>query len=99
MITIKISGRAFQDLANAAAFYERQSPGVGRYFLSCLEADIEGLKVTAGIPLQTYANYHRLISRVFPYAVFYTFSEETVEIRAVVDCRRNPKWIRNRLSE
>lgn len=99
MITIEISGRAYQDLANGAAFYERQSRGVGRYFISCLEVDIEGLKVTAGIHREAYANYHRLISRVFPYAIFYVFSEESVEIRAVVDCRRNPKWIRKRLSE
>ena len=96
---IKISGRAYQDPAEGADFYDRQSLGVGDYFLDCLEADIEGLKITGGIHRQLHGDYYRLLSRVFPYAVFYKFHEAIVEVRAVVDCRRNPSWIRKRLSE
>ena len=37
------------------------------------------------------------LSKRFPFAVFYTVRGETVFIRAVVDCRRDPAWIRERL--
>ena len=39
----------------------------------------------------------RLMSKRFPFAVFYTVRGETVFIRAVLDCRRDPAWIRERL--
>lgn len=99
MIKIGITGKAYQDLAAGSEFYEEQDPGLGGYFSSSLEADIEGLRITGGIHRRYYADYHRLICRVFPYAIYYTFSEETVVIWAVVDCRRNPDWIRAHLDE
>jgi hypothetical protein len=40
---------------------------------------------------------NRLLSRRFPFAVFYTFQNDTVFVQAVLDCRRDPAWIRERL--
>lgn len=97
MITIRLSKGANDDLEQAYWFYERQEPGLGDYFRSCLDADIEGLLVTAGIHRQTFNDYHRLISRVFPYAIYYTLSDGTAVVWAVIDCRRNPEWIREHL--
>ena len=41
--------------------------------------------------------HHRMISRVFPYAIYYKFSDDTAEVRAVIDCRRHPDWIESQL--
>ena len=97
MIQIRISDEVFEDLADGFWFYEAQESGLGEYFASHLRADIEGLKVTAGIHRHTYHDYHRLLSRVFPYAIYYTLVCNEVVVWAVVDCRRNPEWIRERL--
>jgi len=35
-------------------FYEEQEPGLGDYFSSQLRADIDGLKITAGIHLSKH---------------------------------------------
>jgi hypothetical protein len=78
-------------------FYEDQQLGLGAYFLESLYADISSLQLYAGIHRKAYGNHHRMLSKRFPYAVFYTFSGNTVYIRAVVDCRRNPAWIRKKL--
>lgn len=99
MITLRLTGKALQDLADGMAFYERQERGVGDYFARTLESEIEGLRITAAIHPKPYADYHRLIVRKFPYAVFCTFAQNTVVIWAVVDCRRNPNWIRSHLDE
>ena len=40
---VDISSDAEEDLIEGYWFYERQSPGLGDYFRSCLIADIESL--------------------------------------------------------
>ena len=72
MIRIRISDEALEELTEGFWFYEGQEPGLGDYFSSHLRADIEGLKVTAGIHRKAYHDYHRPLSRVFPYAIYYT---------------------------
>jgi hypothetical protein len=99
VIALRLTGKALKDLADGKAFYEMQEKGVGEYFARTLESEIEGLRITAGIHSKPYADYHRLIVRKFPYAVFYTFSQNTAVIWAVVDCRRHPNWILAHLDE
>lgn len=95
---LEILDQAVSDLIEGFHFYEDQQAGLGAYFLTNLYADIESLRLYAGIHRKAYRNYHRMLSRRFPFAVFYTVQDETVFIRAVVDGRRNPAWIRRRLS-
>jgi plasmid stabilization system protein ParE len=99
MLSIKISKEASADLDDGYWFYERQDSGLGDYFISNISADIEGLKITAGIHRQMYRDYHRLLCHVFPYAIYYTFVESEAIVWAVIDCRRDPQWILDRLSE
>lgn len=97
MIQIQVSDEAVADLDDGYWFYELQEKGLGDYFATMLRADIEGLKITAGIHRQDYRDYHRLLSRVFPYAIYYTFTENKVVVWAVIDCRRDPEWIQGHL--
>ncbi len=97
MIQVKISEGALQDLNDGFLFYEAQERGLGDYFAACLRADIEGLRVYGGIHRVVYRDYHRLLSRVFPYGVFYTMHGDDVVVWAVVDLRRDPEWIRRKL--
>jgi plasmid stabilization system protein ParE len=94
---IKILPEAEQDLMDGFRFYESQRPGVGKYFLDCLLADIESLSKYAGIHARELG-YYRMFAKRFPFAVYYRVEEDLVRIRAVLDCRRNPAWIRDRLS-
>jgi hypothetical protein len=63
MKKILISEDAFGDLNEGFLFYEAQDFGLGDYFTACLRADIEGLKVIAGIHGEVQG-FHRLLSRV-----------------------------------
>ena len=94
----EISDDALEDLNNGYTFYEAQEAGLGEYFAACLRADIEGLQVSAGAHRVVYRDYHRLLSKVFPYGIFYTADEERVVVWAVIDLRRSPEWIRQRLA-
>lgn len=96
-MNIQILDQAEQDLIEGFHFYEDQAPGLGTYFLTNLYADIESLRVYGGIHPKSYKGYHRLLSKRFPFAVYYTVREDTALVRAVMDCRRDPAWIRRRL--
>jgi hypothetical protein len=93
MIQVSISSDALDDLNDGFRFYEVQERGLGDYFLSQLRADIDGLKITAGIHRQPHRHLYRLLSRRFPYAIFYEFDDSHALVVAVVDCRRDPDWI------
>ena len=98
MKKILISEDALGDLNEGFLFYEAQDFGLGDYFTACLRADIEELKVTAGIHRRVQG-FHRLLSRVFPHGVFYTVHADEVTILAVIDLRRDPDWITSRLNK
>jgi len=77
-------------------FYEDQSPGLGSYFLDSLFADIDSLLLYAGVHRVVYGS-HRSLAKRFPYAIYYRLEGGIIRVRAVIDCRRNPRWIRRRL--
>jgi plasmid stabilization system protein ParE len=95
-VKVRIRPSAEDDLADSFSFYENQQAGLGGYFLDCLFADIDSLALYGGIHRQVFGA-HRLLSRTFPFAVYYDVIGDTAHIKAVLDCRRDPKWIRRRL--
>ncbi|MDP3073938.1 MAG: type II toxin-antitoxin system RelE/ParE family toxin [Opitutaceae bacterium] len=87
---------AWDDLADGFRFYERQAPGLGDYFRDSLIADIESLAVSAGAHRQIFG-WYRSLARKFPFAIYYSLDEQTILVRAVLDCRRDPTWTRQKL--
>jgi len=41
--------------------------------------------------------YHRSLSKRFPFAIYYRVNADVVPVRAILDCRSNPSWLRRRL--
>lgn len=93
---VQVLDEATADLADGFRFYERQADGLGDYFLDSLWSDIQSLRISGGIHAVHYG-YHRLISKRFPYAVYYRIEDGVARVRAVLDCRRDPKWISEQL--
>ena len=87
---------ALTDLTDGYRFYERHSAGLGTYFLDSLWSDIDSLAFFGGIHPISFG-YHRLLSKRFPFAVFYRVERNDVQVRAILDCRRNPAWIREKM--
>jgi plasmid stabilization system protein ParE len=93
---IKILEEAEQDLIDGFTFYEAQESGLGDYFLDSLFSDIDSLQLFAGIHPR-HSGYQRLLSKRFPFAIYYRVDKEVVGIHAVLDCRQDPNRIRERL--
>ncbi|OIP92919.1 MAG: hypothetical protein AUK55_08905 [Syntrophobacteraceae bacterium CG2_30_61_12] len=93
---VKILDAAETDLEDGYRFYERQSTGLGSYFLASLYSDIDSLSYFGGIHW-VVLGYHRLLCKRFPFAVYYSLVHQEILVIAVLDCRRNPSWVREKL--
>lgn len=91
-----VLAEAAEDLAAGGNFYEGREAGIGRYFLDSLLSDLESLRLHAGVH-SVHFGFHRLLSRRFPFAIYYDVAGDIVRIAAVLDMRRDPAWIRKEL--
>ncbi len=89
---------AVEDLEAGRAFYDSREQYVGRYFLDCLLADLESLRLYAGIHPVQYG-FHRVLSQRFPYAIYYDITDGIVRVAAILDMRRDPLWVRKELGD
>ena len=94
---IEILESARDDLISGRTFYERQNAGLGAYFLDTLFSDIESLLLFSGVHPIHFDRYHRLLSKRFPFAIYYRTEGDLIRVYAVLDCRQDPARIVDRL--
>lgn len=94
---ILILESASRDLTDGYWFYEKQSEGLGSYFLDSIFSDIDSLRIYAGIHPVSFKKYNRMLTARFPFSIFYNVIDDTVYIYAILDCRRDTSWIRERI--
>ena len=93
---VQVLDEATGDLVDGSRFYERQAEGLGEYSLDSLWSDINSLRLYGGVHAVHYG-YHRMLSKRFPFAVYYRIEDRVARVRAVLDCRRDPNWISERI--
>ena len=59
---------------------------------------LDSLVIKGGIHPIHFGHYHRLLSKRFPFAIYYRVELETAIVYAVLDCRRHPAWLRKKLN-
>lgn len=96
---LRILDAASRDLIDGYRFYEKQQAGLGGYFLDSLYSDIDSLQLYAGVHAVFFEQYHRALSKRFPFAIYYKLAGQEILIYAVLDCRRNPAWIREHVAK
>lgn len=83
------------EMAEAQAWYESRSPGLGADFLLSVDA---ALQAVARNPFRfpaVYKNVRRALTKRFPYQIFFVAEEHKVLVLAVFHARRNPSvWQR-----
>jgi plasmid stabilization system protein ParE len=95
LIRVNIQPSAEAEADEAAAWYEVQQPGLGIEFLLELDAAIERAAETPVAYGQIHREVRRVLVRRFPYAVYFLFEGELVEVFAG-DRRRR---VRGRFSQ
>ena len=94
---VKILLSAVEDLFAGRMFYEKQGEGVGEYFFDTLFSDIDSLILYGGIHVKAFG-YHRMLSKRFPYAVYYKVEGNVAVVYRVLDLRQEPSKTRDALT-
>jgi plasmid stabilization system protein ParE len=98
-VRVRILDSALEDLDRGRKFYDDQGEGLGAYFLDSLFSEIDSLVLFGGIHRRVFG-YHRLISKRFPYAVYYEVEENQLAVVwRVLDLRQSPTTLRKALKQ
>lgn len=93
-MNLQVRPIALEDLAKGREFYDFQELGVGDYFFDSVFSEIDSLKLYAGMHPKVFDLY-RMLTRRFPYAVYYEVpNKDNAIVWRVLDLRQDPKSIR-----
>jgi plasmid stabilization system protein ParE len=87
------------EMAQAAAWYERQRPGLGEEFL---QSFLDACKLLQENPEQFQrfdGEFRRVLLKVFPYKVVYFVRDDEIIIIACAHAHRRPGYWRQRKEE
>jgi toxin ParE1/3/4 len=88
---------AEEDLADAAAWYERQEFGLGSEFLNEFEAAMNLVCRHPEAWRRLSRRHRRCLFRRFPFSVLYTVAGDTVIVSGIMDSRMDPQRQRERM--
>lgn len=95
-MNVLVSRDAEGDIIDGVAFYDAKGRDVGNYFYLSMMADLQALSVFGGIHSKRFG-YHCMPAKRFPFAIYYSIIDSSVFVIAVLDERRDPDWIAQRL--
>jgi len=95
-MTVVILEDAAEDIELGEQFYESREPGIGDYFIRSILSDLGSLVLYAGIH-SVHFGFQRLLSKRFPFGIYYLVEDQTAYIYAVLDMRQDPLWLRREL--
>jgi hypothetical protein len=95
-MTVVILEDAAGDIESGRRFYESRASGIGDYFVESILSDLGSLGPCAGVH-SVHFGFHRMLSKRFPFGLYYEVEGETAYVYAVLDMRRDPLWIRREL--
>lgn len=98
---ILITEQAEADLRDAKEWYEQRSIGLGTRFITEISQVIESLLNPTVEHKAIFDNYRRVLSRNFPYCIYYNRNEDSQEIviMAVLHVKQDPNKVISRLSK
>jgi hypothetical protein len=95
-MTVVILEDAADDMESGRRFYELREFGIGDYFIESILSDLDSLVLFGGVHGMHFG-FHRMLSKRFPFAIYYEVERETAYVYAILDMRRDPLWIRSEL--
>jgi plasmid stabilization system protein ParE len=95
---LNIQPEASAEAYEAVAWYEGQRAGLGLEFILELDAALERATDSPHLYATQYRNARRVLLRRFPYAVYFVYGSNVVEVFAILHQHGDPSNWRGRLS-
>jgi len=96
MRQLRLRSEAEEDFLRIFEWYEAQRAGLGEDFLLCVEAAFETIRENPTAFSCIQQNIRRVLTRRFPYAIFYIVEDQSLTVLGVFHCRRNPRTWKSR---
>ena len=93
---LRLTKPSQEDIHSSEIFYENQNSNLGVYFYDNIISDLDALKFYAGIH-EKYFGFYRMLTRRFPYAIYYDIEDKTVVVHAILHTKRDIFSVRKRL--
>ncbi len=94
--TVLLSPEAAQDLSRAFNWYEDQRTGLGHEFLTSTEASYASICRRPEMYSVVNKKHRKALIKRFPYAIYFSVTEEIIYVTGILHFSRNPKTARNR---
>lgn len=85
------------DLLNAIDWYEIEIPGLGKRFLNSFEEAIKRIQSNPNGYLNVAPGIKRILTKNFPYKIFYTVAPDTIFIIGLMHAKRGNSFATRRL--
>ena len=93
---VEFHPEALAEFRAAAEYYEQRQTGLGERFANAVEMAVAHIAAAPESLRIIEDDVRRCLTKVFPYAVLYSIESDHVLILAVMHCRREPGFWRNR---
>lgn len=94
---IVVLSEAASDIEQGIDFYDLIGKDLGSYFRDSIITDLRRLGLYFG-EHSVHFGFCRVVSSRFPFAIYYRDQKDLRQVVAVLDLRRNPRWIRDQLT-
>ncbi|MBK6637250.1 MAG: type II toxin-antitoxin system RelE/ParE family toxin [Rhodocyclaceae bacterium] len=93
---VEFHPEALAEFRAATKYYEQQQTGLGERFANVVEMAVAHIAAAPESFRIIEDDIRRCLAKVFPYAVLYSIEPDNILIVAVMHCRREPGYWRNR---
>lgn len=90
-LPVRVRPEAAKDLADAAAWYEEQSRGLGQEFLDEIRRALQRVVEHPELYPSMHSSTHRALIHRFPFGVFYRVEQDAIVVVAVMHGSRDPR--------
>jgi plasmid stabilization system protein ParE len=94
---VAFTPEAEDDSYQAYAWYESRRIGLGREFMTAVDACLQSISRNPKLYQAIYKDYRRAVVRRFPFSVIYEETDSAVIIYAIFGGRQDPDKLRERL--
>lgn len=95
-MNVRLPDAAELDLLDGIAFYDGGDRQAGDHFFKSFTSDVRSLSFLGGVHAMRHG-FHGMSASRFPFAIYYAVRSNAMSVVAILDERRAPEWIANRL--
>jgi len=95
-LELVIRPEAEADALEAYRWYSEQLPGLGDDFLAEIDRALETIRANPEVHRKVHREFRRVLTRRFPYAVFFAVRGDRIVVFAILHTARDPRLWRKR---